>query len=62
MSTPMAQRMAWPMAYPIGVAGCYGTERYETERENHQDPGINRSVPDAPGPVDNRESVFEEVA
>lgn len=44
--------MAWPMAHPNGVAGCYETERYETERESHQDPAENPSVPDAVGAVD----------
>lgn len=44
--------MAWPMAYPIGVAGCYETGRYETKRENRQDPIENSSVPDRSGAVD----------
>lgn len=47
--------MAWPMAYPNGVAGCYGTERDETERENHQDPEEFPSVHDRSGAVDNSE-------
>lgn len=44
--------MAWPMAHPIGVAECYETGRYETERENYQDPDEIPSVPDAVGAVD----------
>ena len=54
--------MAWPMAYPNGVARCYGTERYGTERKSLQDPDENPSVPDRSGPVDNPESIDEEVS
>jgi len=44
--------MAWPMAYPNGVAGCYGTVRDGTERKSYQDPDENPSVPDRSSPVD----------
>lgn len=44
--------MAWPMAHPIGVAECYETGRYGTERESYQDSDENPSVLDASGHVD----------
>lgn len=58
MTTPMAQPMAYPIARPDGPTpmayGCYGTERYGTERKSYQDPIENPSVPDPRNPVDNR--------
>lgn len=45
--------MAWPMAYPNGMAECYVTGRYETERKNHQDPDEISRFSYAPDPVDN---------
>lgn len=52
MTSAWPTPMAWPMAHPIGVAECYETGRYETERESYQDPDENPSVPDAVGAVD----------
>lgn len=59
------EAMAYPIARPYGPTpmayGCYGTERYGTERESHQDLEENPSVSYTRTPVDNPESVVSEV-
>lgn len=55
--------VAMPGASMLGMLGNADvTGRYGTERKSHQDPDENPSVPDRSQPVDNSDSIDEEVA